>query len=124
MAHRLESLLGELAAEHGLTALEARALRVLLDGPSQGGLALQLGRAPSGVSVLTRRLEERGLVARVSSRSDKRVRTARPTEQGLRVVRAIGAGLAGRSPLSTRLTGDDIAALYRLLDALDRDPPD
>ncbi|WP_017592800.1 MarR family winged helix-turn-helix transcriptional regulator [Nocardiopsis potens] len=124
MAHRVESLLGELAAEHGLTALEARALRALLDGPSQGGLALQLGRAPSGVSVLTRRLEERGLVSRVPSRSDKRVRTARPTEQGMRVIHAIGAGLTERSPLSTRLTDAEIAALYRLLDALDREPPD
>ncbi|GAA1095319.1 MarR family winged helix-turn-helix transcriptional regulator [Nocardiopsis composta] len=123
VAHRLESLLAELAAEHGLTALEARTLRALLDGPSQGGLARQLGRAPSGVSVLTRRLEERGLVSRVSSRSDKRVRTARPTEAGLRVIRAIGAGLAERSPLSTRLTDPEVEALYRLLDALDRAPP-
>ncbi|MFC7742430.1 hypothetical protein ACFQXA_18090 [Nocardiopsis composta] len=48
VAHRLESLLAELAAEHGLTALEARTLRALLDGPSQGGLARQLGRAPPG----------------------------------------------------------------------------
>src|SRR5690606_5876071 len=112
-AHRLESLLAELAAEHGLTALEARTLRALLDGPSQGGLARQLGRAPSGVSVLTRRLEERGLVSRVSSRSDKRVRTARPTEAGLRVIRAIGAGLAERSPPSTRRTDPEAEALYR-----------
>ncbi|MFC7742431.1 hypothetical protein ACFQXA_18095 [Nocardiopsis composta] len=39
------------------------------------------------------------------------------------MIRAIGAGLAERSPLSTRLTDPEVEALYRLLDALDRAPP-
>jgi DNA-binding MarR family transcriptional regulator len=118
VAQRLDALLTTLAAEHGLTALQARTLRALRDAPSQSALARQLGRTASGVSVLTRELEAKGLVARVPSRSDRRVRVARPTAEGRRVVDAIGTGLAERSPLS-HLSPADVRALHAALARLD-----
>lgn len=121
-AQRLEGLLGGLAAEHGLTVFQARALRALHDTSSQSALARQLGCTASRVSIVTGELEGRGLVRRVASVSDRRMRVARPTEEGSRVVDAIGAGLTARSPLSTALTDDEVAALYRLLSKVEATP--
>ncbi|MGW9351679.1 MarR family protein [Nocardiopsis flavescens] len=114
VAHRVEGLLSELAGEHGLTAFQARTLRALHDVSSQGALARQLGCTASRISVVTRELEERGLVRKISSISDRRMRMARPTPEGTRVVEAIGAGLTARSPLSA-LPEDRITALYHLM---------
>ncbi|MFL1377433.1 MULTISPECIES: MarR family winged helix-turn-helix transcriptional regulator [unclassified Nocardiopsis] len=121
VAHRVEGLLSELAAEHGLTAFQARTLRALHDVSSQGGLATQLGCTASRVSIVTRELEERGLVRKVASISDRRMRVARPTPEGTRIVESIGAGLVERSPLSA-LPEDRIAALFRLLARLEAVP--
>lgn len=115
LAQRLERLLGGLADEHGLTVFQARALRALHDTSSQRALARQLGCTASRVSIVTGELEACGLVRRVASVSDRRMRVARPTEEGSRVVDAIGAGLAAGSPLSSALTEDEAGALHALL---------
>jgi DNA-binding MarR family transcriptional regulator len=124
VAQRLERLLGGLAAEHGLTAFQARALRALHDTASQSALAGQLGCTASRVSIVTGELEARGLVRRVAAVSDRRMRVARPTEEGSRVVDAIGAGLNARSPLSTALSEDEVVALYGLLAEVEAAPED
>ncbi|MDA0566811.1 MarR family transcriptional regulator [Streptomonospora sp. S1-112] len=121
-AERLNGLLTDLAQEHGLSALQARALRALSGGPTQGGLSRQLGCTPSVVSALTRDLEARGLVVRRASRSDKRVRLTTPTPRGREVLAAIGAGLAERSPLS-HLPPERVADLAAVLAELERLPP-
>ncbi|MGQ4269511.1 MarR family winged helix-turn-helix transcriptional regulator [Nocardiopsis changdeensis] len=121
VAHRVEGLLSELAAEHGLTAFQARALRALHDASSQGALARQLGCTASRISVITRELEERGLVRKAASISDRRMRMARPTAEGTRIVEAIGAGLTARSPLSA-LSEDRVAALFDLMSEVEGVP--
>ncbi len=121
VSHRVEGLLSELAAEHGLTAFQARALRALHDVSSQGALARQLGCTASRISVITRELEERGLVRKTASISDRRMRMARPTAEGTRIVEAIGAGLTARSPLSA-LSEDRIVALFDLMSEIEGVP--
>ncbi|SKA09712.1 DNA-binding transcriptional regulator, MarR family [Marinactinospora thermotolerans DSM 45154] len=119
VAQRLTDVLAELAAEHGLTPLQARALRALRDRPSQGRLARALRCTPSRVSLITGELEERGLVTRVPSRSDRRVRVARLTPEGEQVVEAIGARLARESPLTHALGHEELRLLIALLNRLD-----
>lgn len=118
VAGLLEELITALAAEHGLTAFQARTLRALHDTSSQSALADQLGCSASRVSVVTGELEERGLVRRAASSGDRRMRVTRPTEEGSRVVDAIGEELGARSPLG-RLTGGEVAELFRLLTAVE-----
>lgn len=122
VAQRLEGLLTELAAEHGLSAFQARTLRALRDNPSQTALACQLGCTASRVSIVTGELEERGLVRRVPSRSDRRMRVTRLTEEGGRAVEAIGAGLTSRSPLEHALDDRQVQDLFHLLRAVESVP--
>ncbi|CAL9399470.1 hypothetical protein SUDANB67_02617 [Nocardiopsis dassonvillei] len=122
VAQRLDGLLTELAAEHGLSAFQARTLRALRDDPSQAALARQLGCTASRVSIVTGELEERGLVRRVPSRSDRRMRVTRLTEEGGRAVEAIGAGLTFRSPLEHALDDRQVEDLFRLLRAVEAVP--
>ncbi|MDE3720817.1 MarR family winged helix-turn-helix transcriptional regulator [Nocardiopsis sp. N85] len=122
VAQRLEGLFTDLAGEHGLTAFQARTLRALHEISSQGALARRLGCTASRVSIVTRELEGRGLVSKVASVGDRRMRVARPTTEGTRIVDAIGAGLAARSPLVSGLTDDQVADLFRLLSLVEATP--
>jgi MarR family transcriptional regulator, lower aerobic nicotinate degradation pathway regulator len=114
-AARLTDLLGAACAEEALTPTEARLLRTLREDVPQGRLGALLALDPARVSALTGALEQRGLLERVPSVSDRRHRHARLTPEGAAAVRRIGERLAARSPLN-RLAPADRARLVALLD--------
>jgi MarR family 2-MHQ and catechol resistance regulon transcriptional repressor len=73
--------------KHGLGDSDFRVLDVLLDkGPMPvNALGPQVDLNPGSVSVAVDRLYKKGLVSRVESESDRRVRTVSLTEKGRRV---------------------------------------
>jgi DNA-binding MarR family transcriptional regulator len=73
-AAALDRLLLRAARAEGLTVLQARLLRTVLDAVPQRELARALAVDPARVSVLTAHLEARGLVERVPAEGDRRQR--------------------------------------------------
>lgn len=98
-----------------LTVLEARLLRLALDPKPQGELAVMLGCDAPRVSSLTRSLEDRGLLRRVRSRSDYRVRRSELTDDGAETLIRISARLVALSPIPSALDTNQLAELLGLL---------
>jgi DNA-binding MarR family transcriptional regulator len=69
----------------------------------------------SNVTWLVDRLEERGLVERRTSPSDRRVRTVVVTEEGLRVRKEIETVWADAPEPFRQLSGSDLESLVRVL---------
>ncbi len=84
---------GERLAEHDLTPALVGILRLLKvnAGESQQALAERLGLLPSRLVPLVDDLEERGLIRRERSRSDRRVNTLEITTEGIAVYRMVGS---------------------------------
>ena len=108
-------------AEVGLTPPQVAVLRVVGQNPglSQRDLADRLGNAPSRVVQLVDELEERGIITRTRSTTDRRnyeltiSETAPPEVARVReIVRDHDAALVAS------LTHDEIAELQRLLQKL------
>jgi DNA-binding MarR family transcriptional regulator len=105
----------------GLTPRDAGVLRLLVQNPgiSQRALADRLGAVPSRVVVLIDALEERGLVSRTRSETDRRNYQLHLTQQGQAVMRDL-RGVASRheaglmAPLSDREQRDLHAILAKL----------
>jgi DNA-binding MarR family transcriptional regulator len=120
----MQQVTGTMLRELGLTEALADALWQLdpTDGPqSRRRLADRLHCDPSNVTFLVDRLEERGLVERVSDLHDRRIKAIGLTEQGVsireRLVRATAL-----NPIFARLT---VAEQQQLAHLLGRcvDPP-
>ncbi|MFD4527395.1 MarR family winged helix-turn-helix transcriptional regulator [Streptomyces sp. NPDC058470] len=92
----------EAAGEHALTGAQARLLSLLsLEPLPMRRLAQKLKCEPSNVTGIVDRLEVRGLVERRPDPSDRRVKLAAATEEGLRVARSLRESLRfAREPLA------------------------
>ncbi|MEU1530224.1 MarR family winged helix-turn-helix transcriptional regulator [Streptomyces fagopyri] len=90
------------AAEHTLTGAQARLLGLLsLEPLPMRRLAQKLKCEPSNVTGIVDRLEVRGLVERRPDPSDRRVKLAAATEEGLRVAHSLRESLRfAREPLA------------------------
>ena len=105
LSFTIQTLLGELAAEHDLSITQLRLLGILRDRePAMLDLARHLNLGKSSVSGLIDRAQRRGLVERSASADDGRAVHVRLTPEGRR--------------LANRLTKEADAALSGLLDSL------
>ncbi|MFF3375262.1 MarR family winged helix-turn-helix transcriptional regulator [Streptomyces sp. NPDC002680] len=92
----------EAATQHSLTGAQARLLSLLSLGPlPMRQLARKLRCEPSNVTGIVDRLESRDLVERRPDPSDRRVKLAACTEEGVRVARSLRESLNfAREPLA------------------------
>ena len=89
------------------------------DGVRLSDLAEALRIAPRSATEVADGLQERGLVERTPDPGDRRAVILRPTDEGRRIRREIGAARAAdSSELFARLSPDDRDALARILRTL------
>lgn len=117
VAERAKQDFGAIAAELGLTALQARTLLWLGEARAMSEVAEHLGCDGSNVTGLADRLARNGLVERVPG-EDRRVRLLQLTDEGRRLRTRLARRVAASSTVTSRLTGPQRAQLSRLLDAL------
>jgi DNA-binding MarR family transcriptional regulator len=122
-AHRVlfEALDGELRDRVGLSIPQLEMLQALSQAP-EGRLRMmditkQMCVSKSGVTQLVDRLEERGLVARVFSRSDRRLTYATLTEAGTEACERAWPAFheAARTHLARHLSDKDLRCLHTAL---------
>jgi DNA-binding MarR family transcriptional regulator len=117
--------LGAVSAQHGLTPMQA----MLLDRIDEGAalpmteLARELRCDTSNLTGLADRLEERGLVERVTPREDRRVRALALTAKGRALRRALSRDVREGNPMLERLSAAECATLATLLARLIGDKP-
>ena len=101
LASELEEMFGLASAPEELEPIDGRLLALALENGKLGlaAFASRLGCDPPRVSDIANRLERRGLLRRVVSRSDRRVRHLLVTEAGEGALRRIGDRLVATSPL-------------------------
>jgi DNA-binding MarR family transcriptional regulator len=112
----------KILAPHGLTLQQMNVLRILRGAGTEGLPTLEIAqrmveRTP-GITRLIDRLERKGLVARVRSKSDRRVVFCRATESGLELLARLDAVIdeADRAAVETLGEGE----LGKLVELLDR----
>ncbi|MGP3632080.1 MarR family winged helix-turn-helix transcriptional regulator [Streptomyces sp. 24-1644] len=90
------------AAAHSLTGAQARVLGLLsLEPMPMRKVARKLRCEPSNITGIVDRLEARGLVERRPDPSDRRVKLAAPTEEGIGTARLLRGALGfAREPLA------------------------
>ncbi|MFD3656087.1 MarR family winged helix-turn-helix transcriptional regulator [Streptomyces sp. NPDC058620] len=90
------------AAAHSLTGAQARVLGLLsLEPMPMRKIARKLRCEPSNITGIVDRLEARGLVERRPDPSDRRVKLAAPTEEGIGTARLLREALGfAREPLA------------------------
>jgi DNA-binding MarR family transcriptional regulator len=98
MQSRLQAHFGALAAEHGLSAIQAKILIKLdrIEPVTMRALAGELQYDPSNLTTVIDRLEELGVVERRPHPRDRRVKNIVLTDKGNEL----------RAAFSRRLTGD------------------
>jgi MarR family transcriptional regulator, organic hydroperoxide resistance regulator len=117
MQARLEAHFTELAAQYGLSAIQAKVLLTLQpDGAmTMRTLAGQLQYDASNLTGVVDRLEEVGAVRRQPHPSDRRAKGVMLTDEGQRVRRAFWAGLTNNTGPLGRLNGRELTSLRGLL---------
>lgn len=120
LAYELDEMFRRASAPERLEPIDARLLALALENGQLGlaEIAGRLGCEPPRVSDIANRLERRGLLRRVVSRSDRRVRHLQVTELGQGALQRIGGRLVANSPLmamSEAELADLGAALERAL---------
>lgn len=118
VATDLERMIAASARAEGLTALEARLLRYVIEALPQYELAKHLGVDAARITHLVRRLRALGFVSREVDRSDRRVRVIQATEAGHAASERIGDRITAASPLLRDLSRPQRAHLMRLLTKL------
>ncbi|MEY9968638.1 DNA-binding MarR family transcriptional regulator [Streptacidiphilus sp. MAP12-16] len=107
------------AARHGLTSVQAKALAVLVRKPlPMRGLAEQLVCDASNVTGLVDRLELRGLVRREVSATDRRIKTVVATETGRAAISAVRDDMQTTHEALDLLSPDERVVLHELLTRL------
>ena len=107
------------AARHGLTSVQAKALAVLVRKPvPMRGLAEALVCDASNVTGLVDRLELRGLVRREVSSADRRIKIVVATEAGVSAIRAVRADMQSTHQALDLLDDHERTVLYELLTRL------
>ena len=117
MQARLEAHFTELAAQYGLSAIQAKVLLTLQpDGAmTMRTLAGQLQYDASNLTGVVDRLEELGAVRRQPHPSDRRAKGVMLTDEGQRVRRAFWERLTNNTGPLGRLNGRELTALRGLL---------
>lgn len=114
---RMRSDFAAIAAEFGLTPLQARSILQLEEPQPMRALADHLACEPSNVTGLADRLEASGLVERVSG-EDRRVKLLQLTDQGARLRRRLSQRVAAGSTVTAKLNAAERRTLSALLDRL------
>jgi len=117
MQARLEAHFTELAAQYGLSAIQAKVLLSLQpDGAmTMRTLAGQLQYDASNLTGVVDRLEEVGAVRRQPHPSDRRAKGVMLTDEGQRMRRAFWARLTNSTGPLGRLNGRELTSLRGLL---------
>jgi len=117
MQARLEAHFTELAAQYGLSAIQAKVLLLLQpDGAmTMRTLAGQLQYDASNLTGVVDRLEEAGAVRRQPHPSDRRAKGVLLTDEGQRIRRAFWERLTNNTGPLGRLNGRQLTALRGLL---------
>jgi DNA-binding MarR family transcriptional regulator len=117
MQARLEAHFTELAAQYGLSAIQAKVLLLLQpDGAmTMRTLAGQLQYDASNLTGVVDRLEEVGAVRRQPHPSDRRAKGVMLTDEGQRIRRAFWERLTNNTGPLGRLNGRELTALRGLL---------
>lgn len=107
------------AARHGLTSVQAKALAVLVRRPMpMRAIAEQLVCDASNVTGLVDRLEARGLVRREVSPNDRRIKIVLATESGEEAIRALRADMQATHEALDLLSEEERTVLHELLTRL------
>ncbi len=114
---RMRSDFAAVAAEFGLTPLQARSILQLEEPQPMRALADHLACEPSNITGLADRLEASGLVERVSG-TDRRVKLLQLTRQGTRLRGRLSTRVATGSTVTAKLTAAERRTLSGLLDRL------
>lgn len=114
---RVRADFGAIAAEFGLTPLQARSILKLEEPQPMRALAEALACEPSNVTGLADRLEAIGLVERVAG-ADRRVKLLQLTDRGARLRGRLAERVAVGSTVTSRLNATERQALSGLLDRL------
>jgi DNA-binding MarR family transcriptional regulator len=125
MQARLEAHFTELAAQHSLSAVQAK---VLLTLPGEGAatmraLAGELQYDASNLTGVVDRLEAMGAVRRQPHPQDRRVKRVELTAEGKRLREAFWERLTNRSGPLGRLSNRELISLRALLVSAMRAPP-
>ena len=125
MQARLEAHFTELAAQHKLTAVQAKVLLLLQpETPmTMRSIAGLLQYDASNLTGVVDRLEETGAVRRQPHPSDRRAKRVLLTAEGQRVRRAFWDRLTGNTGPLGRLNDRELVSLRRLLAAALRNAP-
>jgi DNA-binding MarR family transcriptional regulator len=105
----------------GLTPVQYAALQAVTQRPGidQRTLARAIGLDTSTTAGVLERLEARGLIARTTSREDRRARVLAPTDDGRRALAAVlPAMLRAQAQILAPLSADDQQVFLRLLQQL------
>jgi MarR family transcriptional regulator, organic hydroperoxide resistance regulator len=124
MQARLEAHFTELAAQHELSAVQAKVLLVLQpEAPmTMRSIAGALQYDASNLTGVVDRLEDMGAVRRRPHPSDRRAKGVMLTAEGQRVRRAFWERLTGNTGPLGRLNDRELVSLRRLLGAALRSP--
>jgi DNA-binding MarR family transcriptional regulator len=124
MQARLEAHFTELAAQHGLTAVQAKLLLQLPpDGAAtMGALAGQLQYDASNLTGVVDRLEAMEAVRRQAHPQDRRVKRIELTDEGRRLRETFWTKLTNRSGPLGRLSNRELISLRTLLASAMRAP--
>lgn len=114
---RMRSDFSGIAAEFGLTPLQARSILQLGEPQPMRALADHLSCEPSNVTGLADRLESSGLVERVTA-EDRRVKLLQLTDDGARLRRRLAKRVAAGSTVTAKLNAAERRTLSELLDRL------
>lgn len=115
LAELLEARLHEVVAARDITPPQGHLLFAAEAGMSMRELADRLGCDPSNITGLADRLEQRGLVERRPSPSDRRVTELVRTEEGEAFLAELQEELFADLPIYRGLSGGERGELQRLL---------
>lgn len=120
IAYELDEMFRRASAPEGLAPIDARLLAIAAEHPQLGlsAFATRLGCDAPRVTDIANRLQRRGLLRRVVSRSDRRVRHLQVTEAGRASLDRVGARLIADSPLMA-LSESQLTDLARALALVD-----
>lgn len=115
--------INETLKQADLTPTQYNVLRILRGAGAEGTSCREIGERmvtkDSDITRLLDRLESRGLISREREARDRRVITARITDEGLRVLAELDGPIAQRHRRQLAHLGEkQVASLIKLLDAV------
>lgn len=117
---RLRTHFEDVAAAHGLTSVQAKALMFLEQPEPMRCIAEGMACDPSNITGLVDRLEERGLLSRSEGESDRRVRLLQLTAAGKKLRDSFTHALFADVPGMSGLKRSQVMELRHALETLCR----